>query len=83
MWDPGGGQTPDGGRRPNGWMDKTLKRRVAAKFAEGDVSGSVIELASAEGLALQDGNTLRMEILSKSTLRAQKTLGFPTHLMGL
>ena len=21
VWDPGGGQTPDGGRRPNGWMD--------------------------------------------------------------
>ena len=20
VWDPGGGQTPDGGRRPNGWM---------------------------------------------------------------
>ena len=31
--------------------DETLKRRVAAKFAEGDVSGAVRELASAEGLA--------------------------------
>ena len=39
--------------------DETLKRRVAAKFAEGDVSGTVRELASAEGLAPQDGDTLR------------------------
>ena len=39
--------------------DETLKRRVAAKFAEGDVSGAVRELASAEGLAPQDGDTLR------------------------
>ena len=39
--------------------DETLKRRVAAKFTEGDVSGAVRELASAEGLALQDGDTLR------------------------
>ena len=30
-----------------------------AKFAEGDVSGAVRELASAEGLAPQDGDTLR------------------------
>ena len=39
--------------------DETLKRRVAAKFAEDDVSGAVTELASAEGLAPQDGDTLR------------------------
>ena len=39
--------------------DETLKRRVAAKFAEGDVSGAVRELASAEGLAPQDRDTLR------------------------
>ena len=39
--------------------DETLKRRVAAKFAEGDVSGAIRELASAEGLAPQDGDTLR------------------------
>ena len=39
--------------------DETLKRRVAAKFAEGDVSGAVRELASAEGLPPQDGDTLR------------------------
>ena len=39
--------------------DDTLKRRVAAKFAEGDVSGVVRKLASAEGLAPQDGDTLR------------------------
>ena len=39
--------------------DETLKRRVAAKFAEGDVSGAVRELASAEDLAPQDGDTLR------------------------
>ena len=34
--------------------DETLKRRVAAIFAEGDVSGAVRELASAEGLAPQN-----------------------------
>ena len=39
--------------------DETIKRRVAAKFAEGDVSGAVRELASADGLAPQDGDTLR------------------------
>ena len=39
--------------------DETLKRRVAIKFAEGDVSGAARELASAEGLAPQDGDTLR------------------------
>ena len=39
--------------------DDTLKRRVEAKFAEGDVEGAVRELASAEGLAPQDGDTLR------------------------
>ena len=38
--------------------DETLKRRVVAKFAEGDVSVAVRELASAEGLAPQDGDTL-------------------------
>ena len=39
--------------------DETLKRRVAAKFAEGYGSGAVRELALAEGLAPQDGDTLR------------------------
>ena len=39
--------------------DETLKRRVEAKFAECDVSGAVRELASAEGLGPQDGDTLR------------------------
>ena len=39
--------------------DETLKRRVAAKFAEGDASRAVRELASAEGSAPQDGDTLR------------------------
>ena len=39
--------------------DETLKRRVAAKFADGDVSGAVRELASADGLAPQDGDKLR------------------------
>ena len=39
--------------------DETLKRRVAAKFAEVNVSGAVWELASADGLAHQDGDTLR------------------------
>ena len=38
--------------------DETLKGRVATKFDEGDVSGGVRELASAEGLAHQDGDTL-------------------------
>ena len=38
--------------------DETMKRRVVAKFTEGDVSGAVRELASAEGLAPQDGDTL-------------------------
>ena len=37
----------------------TLKRRVQAKFAEGDVSGAVSELASAEGLTPQGRDTLR------------------------
>ena len=37
--------------------DETLKRREAAKFAEGDVSGAVREMA--DGLAPQDGDTLR------------------------
>ena len=43
--------------------DETLKKgvlwTVAAKFAEGDVSGAVRELASTEGLTPQDGDTLR------------------------
>ena len=39
--------------------DETLKRRIAAKFAEGDGSLAVRDLASAEGLAPQDGDTLR------------------------
>ena len=39
-------------------VDETFKRRAAAKYAEGDVSGAVRELASAEGLAPQDGDTL-------------------------
>lgn len=38
--------------------DDKLRRRVAAKFAEGDVSGAVRELASADGLAPQNGDTL-------------------------
>ena len=44
------------GSRVRGW-DETLKRRVAAKFAKGDISGAVRELASTEGLHR------RMEIL--------------------
>ena len=39
--------------------DDTRKKRVEAKFAEGDVNGVVRELALAEGLAPQDGDTLR------------------------
>ena len=39
--------------------DETLKRRVEAKFPEGGVGGAVRELASAEGLAPQDRDTLR------------------------
>ena len=38
---------------------EALKKSVTAKFAEGDVSGAVRELASAEGLVPQDGDTLR------------------------
>ena len=35
-----------------------LRRRVAAKFAEADISGAVRELASSDGLAPQDDTTL-------------------------
>ena len=55
--------------------DETLKRRVAAKFAEGDVSGAVRELASAEGLAPQDGDTLRE--LKEKHPSAQENLSLP------
>ena len=36
-----------------------LRRRVAAKFADGDVSGAVRELSSSDGLAKQSGETIR------------------------
>ena len=39
--------------------DESFKRREAAKFAEGDVSGAVKELATAEGLTPQDRDPLR------------------------
>ena len=39
--------------------DDTPNRRVAAKFAIADVNGAVREPGSAEGLASQDGDTLR------------------------
>ena len=52
--------------------DETLKRRVSAKFAEGDVSGTVRELASAEGQAPQDKDKLRA-LKEKHTL-AQENL---------
>ena len=42
--------------------------------------GPVKGLASAEGLAPQDGDTLRA---LKESFGLQKTLAFPTHLMGL
>ena len=61
--------------------DETLKRRVAAKFAEGDVSGAVRELASAEGLAPQDADTLRA--LKEKHPSAPENLSLPDHLMGL
>ena len=61
--------------------DETLKRRVAAKFAEGDVSGVVRELVSAEGLPSQDGDALRA--LMEKYPPVQKTLAFPTKQMGL
>ena len=35
-----------------------LRRRVAARFAEADISGAVRELASSDGLAPQDDTTL-------------------------
>ena len=38
--------------------DGTLKRKVAAKSSDGDVSGAVVELASAEVLAPHYGDTL-------------------------
>ena len=60
--------------------DETLKRRVAAKFAEGDVSGAVRELASAEGLAPQDADTLRA--LKEKHPSAPENLSLPDHLMG-
>ena len=63
------------------WSVETLERRVEAKFAEGDVSGAVREMASAEGLAPQDRDTLRA--LKKKKLLSQKTLALLTHLMGL
>ena len=54
---------------------ETLKKRVATKFAEGDVSGAVRELASAEGLAPQDGDTLRA--LKEKHLSAPENLNLP------
>lgn len=38
--------------------EDALRRRVAAKFAEGDVSGAVREMASAEGLAPLNEDTV-------------------------
>ena len=55
--------------------DETLKRRVSAKFAEGDVSGAVRELASAEGLAPQDADTLR--VLKEKHPSAPENLSHP------
>ena len=55
--------------------DETLKRRVAAKFPEGDASGAVRELASAEGSAPQDGDTLRA--LKEKHPPAPKNLNLP------
>ena len=55
--------------------DETLTRRVAAKFAEGDVSGTVRQLASAEGLAPQDGDTLRA--LKQKHFLAPRNLSLP------
>ena len=55
--------------------DETLKRRVAAKFAEGDVSGAVRDLTSAEGLAPRDGDTLRA--LKEKHPLAPENLSFP------
>ena len=55
--------------------DESIKRRVAAKFAEGDVSGAVRELASAEGLAPQDGDTLR--VLKEKHSSAPENLSLP------
>ena len=67
----------DGARRG----DETLNRRLATEFAEEDVSGVVRELASTEGLATQGRD--RLGALKEMPLRPQKTLAFPTNLMGL
>ena len=57
--------------------DETLKRRVAAKFAEGDVSGAVRKLASAEGLAPQDGDTLIYTALKEKHPSAPENFSLP------
>ena len=44
----------------NGDKDLKLKRNVAAKFADGDLKGAVRLLASSEGVAPRDDNTLRL-----------------------
>ena len=58
-----------------GGGDETLKRRIAAKFAEGDVRGKVRGLASAKGLAPQDGDTLRA--LKEKHSSAPENLSLP------
>ena len=60
---------------------ETLKRRVAAQFVEGEVRGAVRELASAEGLAPQDGDTLRA-LKEKHPSAPENLIVFTTHVMG-
>ena len=40
--------------------DEKLRRRVDAKFSEGDVSGAVRELSGSDGLAPRKEETLRV-----------------------
>ena len=60
--------------------DETLKRRVAAKISEADVSEVVRELLSAEGLAPQDGDTLMA--LKENHSSAPENLSPPDPLDG-
>ena len=53
--------------------DERLKRRVAAKFAEGDVSGAVRELSGSDGLAPRNEATLR--VLQSKHPRGQEVCG--------
>ena len=55
--------------------EDALRRRVAAKFAEGDVRGAVRELSSADGIAPQGAETL--EALKEKHPPAPENLSLP------